>query len=493
MRRCLIFVTLLVCISIPDTVFSYDLEDRVREFTLKNGMRWLLVKRPGAPVFSGAIMVRVGGADEVPGKTGIAHMFEHMAFKGSDRLGTKNFEKEKIILDEIEKLGEMREVLEKEKRPDRRKIEEISRNMAVLEKKADRYRAKNEIWEVLMRNGAEGMNAYTAKDLTAFFASMPANRLELWARVFAEMIFEPSYREFYVERNVVVDERRSLTENNPDGEMGERILPAAFRNGPYHWSTIGFMEDINDLTIRDAREFHNRYYVASNMVGVLVGDISIGKAKRIIRKVFGEYPKVRRPASPSSGGQPRRDVKKRFYFDAEPSLAIAYHKPTLPDPAEYTFDVITELMCEGRSSRLKKLLVYEKRMVQSLYCTDGYPGSRLDNLFLIWIDPMNGYSLKTVLKATTDQLNLLRSNPVSEAELERVRKQVTSSMLFALDNNMTLARALGRFETIFDDWRILAKYPERIADVTAGDIMSVATKYMKPQDRIVVERLRSRR
>lgn len=493
-RHIYIMILLIAAVLfVPGKALSYDLERKVREFTLDNGMKWLFVRRPDAPVFSGVIMVRVGGADEVPGKTGIAHMFEHMAFKGSVRLGTKDFEKETVILDEIEKLGESREIEEAKQGPDSRKIHEITKKMAELEKKADAYRTKNEIWEVLIRNGADGMNAFTAKDITAYFASMPANRLDLWSRVFADMIFEPVLREFYIERNVVADERRSLTENNPDGEMGERVLSAAFKDGPYHWSTIGFMDDINNLTIADARRFHEKYYVASNMVGVLVGDISFGKAKGIIKKVFGKYPEKPVPPSPDSGGEHRSDIVERFRFDAEPSLAVAYHKPTLPNPAEYAFDVIAELMCEGRSSRLKRHLIYERRMIQDIYCTDGYPGSRLDNLFLIWIDPMKGYSLDTVLNAVNGEFQQLQTSPVGEDELKRVRKQVTSGLLFALDDNMSLALGLARFQTIFGDWRILADYPKMVSGVTADDVMRIANKYMSAKDRIVVERSRSHR
>lgn len=489
MRKYLFFIALISISCHAFMASGSDLENRVVEYQLRNGMRWLIVQKKDAPVFAGSIMVRVGGADEVDGKTGIAHMFEHMAFKGSAKLGTKDFEKEKVLLQKIEDLGEKREELEA-KGSSKSRIQKIEMEMKKLEKEADQLRVKNEVWEVLSRNGARGTNAYTAKDITSYFTSMPSNRLELWAKVFSEMIFEPSFREFYIERDVVADERRSFTESNPDGEMGEVILKAAFKDGPYHWSTIGFMDDINNLTIEDARNFHEKYYVASNMIGVIVGDVRIGKAKSVIRKVFGGYPKRPVPPSPKSAGTPLMGGMKKFHFDAERSLAIAYHKPTLPDKKEYVFDVITSLLCDGRSSRLRREFIYDRKMIQNLYCSDGYPGSRMDNLFLIWIDPMKGHSVSSVLSGVTGAIDRLSKEMPSGEELSRVQKQVSAGVMFSLESNMSLAQALGRFQSIFGDWRILASYPEEVSKVSANDVMDVAKRYMGNDKRIVVERLK---
>ncbi|MBT3182144.1 MAG: insulinase family protein [Deltaproteobacteria bacterium] len=487
----LVLVAVLLSISCSRTP-SYDLSSKVHEFTLENGMKWLFVRRPEAPVFSGVVMVRVGGSDEEMGKTGIAHMFEHMAFKGSKDIGTKDFKKESLLLSEIEALGEKREALEKVSKSDTAQIAATTKKMKELEKVADELRIKNHIWDIMIRNGANGMNAYTAKDLTTYYTSMPKNRFELWAKMFSEMIFEPSYREFYIERDVVADERRSLTENNPDREMGEKLLSTSFKSGPYHWSTIGYMDDIQNLTIGDARKFHDKYYVASNMVGVVVGDLTIGEVKTIAKKVFGKYPKKPVPISPTTGGVHNRGVIEKFSFDAEPSLTISYHKPTLPNPDEYVFDVITSLLCEGRSSRIEKDLIFKKRIVKDIYCSDGFPGSRLDNLMLFWVEPMNGQPLDKVLNAVTAEVTRLAEKPVLESELRRVQKQVTAGILFSLDDSMQLALGLARFQTIFGDWKLLASYPEKIAEVKQDDVIRVAKKYMTLSDRVVVERVRGK-
>lgn len=484
------FIMLLAIMLIPLTGWGYDLASQVTEFKLDNGMEWLLVRRTGAPVFSGIVMVQVGGMDEVKGKTGLAHMFEHMAFKGSKRMGTKDFEKEKPILDKIETVGDTLTKEQRAPKPDARKIEELLKELAKLEHEADAYRLRNEVWELLVRNGGADLNAYTSKDVTAYHASMPANQLELWARVTAEMVFEPAYREFYTERKVVAEERRSNTESDPDGALSEKILSTAYQSGPYHWSTIGYEEDIRGLTLADAREFHARYYVPSNMVGVLVGDFTIGHARKIISQAFGGYAATPAPERTNDSGQKRGGVSERLSFNAEPSVAIAYHKPTLPNSAEYTFDIITTLLCEGRSSRLEKRLIYEKRIAREVSCTDSYPASKLENLLLIWIEPIKGRSVKEVEREVEAEIARLKSEPVGKEELSRAQNIATANLMFNLEKSDGLAHELAHFQSIFGDWRLLADYPKRASEVTALDIIQVSKKYLIGPNRVIVERSR---
>ena len=485
-----ILILIIAVALIPNWALAYDLKGHVEEFTLGNGMRWLVVRRSEAPVFTGVVMVRVGGADEERGKTGVAHMFEHMAFKGSSRLGTKEWEKEKPILDEIERLGAKLTSLEKSKGDNKGEIAKLKEEMAALRQEAARFQVRNEVWEILMRNGAADLNAYTSKDITTYHASLPVSQLELWARVTAEMVFEPAFREFYPERAVVSEERRTAVENNPAGALVEKLLASAYSSGPYSWSTIGFEEDIEGLTIEDAREFHAKHYVPSNMIGVIVGDVSPSRVRRIVKRAFGSYPSVKAPAGPKMENGTRGNSYVKMRFNAEPSLAIAYHKPTLPDKREYVFDVISALLCDGRSSWLEKELIYEGKLAKSVYCSVGFPGSRFDNLFLIWVEPIKGRSLKRVIGVVEREMAKLKAGDVGEGDLKRVRKQVTSSIMFALDGNAKLAEALARFETIFGDWRLLADYPKNVEDVSAEDVMKVAQEYLNPDNRVIVERTR---
>lgn len=479
---------LIVFLLLPATGNAYDLARHVTEFRLSNGMRWIFVKRAQAPVFSGVVMIRVGGADEEPGKTGLAHVFEHMAFKGSSQLGTRDWAKEEPLLRKIEEVGATLTAESMKPKPDASLMNDLGRKLAQLEREADGYRAKNEIWEVLTRNGAADLNAYTSKDVTTFHASMPSNRFGLWAEVMTDMVFEPAFREFYTERSVIAEERRSHVENNPDGMMSEKILSASFDGGPYHWSTIGFEEDILGLTIDDARTFHAKYYVPGNMVGVLVGDLDISQARAILERTFGRYRTRSTPPGPKSPGKERGDVEEIFAFKAEPSVAVAWHKPTLPDPDEYAFDLIESLLCDGRSSRLQKRLIYDRKMAGDLSCTVAYPGGRLSNLFLVWIDPLRSVAPEHILAVVGDEMRRLRDEPVGEEELASAKKRATAGLVFALDRNMSLAQQLAEFETIFGDWRIFADYPRRIAAVTPADLQRTAARFLTDANRVVIER-----
>lgn len=177
-------------------------------------------------------------------------------------------------------------------------------------------------------------------------------------------------------------------------------------------------------------------------------------------------------------------------FNAEPALAIAFHKPTLPDKTEYAFDVISALLCDGRSSWLERSLIYEKRLAKDVYCSVGFPGSRFDNLMLIWVEPMKGRSNGAIIAAVEKEISKLMAGDVSEADLKRVQKQVTASIVFALDGNENLAQALARFETVFGDWRILSNYPDNIEKVDAAEVKSVANKYLPKSNMVIVERRR---
>jgi predicted Zn-dependent peptidase len=472
------------------SVWAFDLGQHVEEFTLSNGMKWLIVKREGAPVFSGVVMVRVGGADEQKGKTGLAHMFEHMAFKGSSKLGTKDWEKEQPLLDEIEALGEKLTALEAKPSRHEKEIARLRKNLEERSAQASRYQLRNEVWEILMRNGANNVNAYTSKDLTTYHASMPTSKLGLWAAVTAEMIFEPAFREFYTERSVVSEERRTSVENSPEGVLAEKILATAYDAGPYSWSTIGFEKDVEGLTIGDARRFHKRFYVPSNMVGVIVGDINPSKVKRILKEVFGRYPSTSSPKEAITTGSEKGNRKVNIRFNAEPALAIAYHKPTLPNRQEYVFDVMTSLLCDGRSSWLEKRLIYEDRLAKDVYCSDGYPGSRFDNLLLIWIEPLKGRSMERIVAAVDEEIGRLKAGDIEEADLNRVHKQVTASIMFALDSNEKLAEALARFQTVFGNWKLLENYPANIDSVSLHDVKDTANAYLVKSNRVIVERSR---
>lgn len=451
---------LLILALAPLPANAQDLESRVVEHTLKNGMRFLFVERHQAPVFSGVIIVKVGGVDEPNGRTGIAHMFEHMAFKGTHHIGIKNAEEEKPLLDqirtvaaeftrlrtsipkrELDNLQTLESQLLKKAGEDASKedpnlalsllkatqkdtdkqasphlatyiqMQTRQKELKALQEKHKQLVVTNEFWQTLLANGGTGMNAGTAKDYTIYYESLPANRLELWAMMESERLRDTVMREFYIERDVVAEERRGRTETNPNGKLREALVTTAFQAHPYGLPNIGWMSDINSFTFEDADAFRKTYYVANNMVGVLVGDFHTPDAIQIVNRYFeklpsGPPPPEIRTQEPEQTGERRTIVE----FDAEPQVLIAFHKPTAPHQDDYVFDLLDNLLSEGRSSRLYTRLVKQDRIASDV-STYGAPGSRYDNLFVISAQPIPPHTTQELETAIYEELDRLKTEP----------------------------------------------------------------------------------
>lgn len=470
---------------------AFELEDEVVEYTLANGMRWLLVKRDRAPVFSGVVMVRAGTIDEPEEKTGIAHMFEHMAFKGSKLLGARDWEQEKAVLDRIEGVGRrLTEALAAQPR-DTTLVARLRNELKALEQERRSYARPSEVNDLILRNGAEGFNAWTSLDSTAYLASMPINALELWAAVFSEMIGDTVYRSFYTERDVVVEERRMRIDDHPDGQLWSAILENSFQNNPYRRHPIGSREEIESFLIEDAEAFKKKHYTPDRMVGVLVGDLDIAGTKRIVKKYFGRFPE-RKTAERPQATMDKGGGEHILIVDAQPSVVMTYHKPTLPDPDEYTFDVALVALCHGPTSRLYRELVIEKKLALNVGCSNSAPGSFLPNLVLFWIEVMNGTPPQAIIDAVETQLNSLKTAGLRPEELERVRTKISAGILFGLQDNMGLAESLAEYEVKFNDWRLLPDAPEHIEKVSSADVQALAKKYFTDENRTVIIRSRKK-
>src|ERR1051325_6658368 len=302
-RNCVrrLFVTLLLLtISVP--LWAQDLASFEKHVTVKkldNGLTVIVVERPEAPVFSFATVVNVGSAQEVPGITGLAHMFEHMAFKGTDKVGTSNFPAERAALQKVE---ETYAAYDRARRDpvnhDAAKIAEAEKAWKAAMDEANKFVVGNEFSKIVDRAGAVGVNAFTNTDETAYFYSLPSNRLELWAYLDSERFIHPVFREFYKERDVVFEERRMRTESSPTGRLIEQALTAAFQAHPYKQPVAGCPSDLQTFSATDAANFYTKYYVPSNMVTVLVGDVKAAEVMPIIEKYFGHIPNAT-PTEPS--------------------------------------------------------------------------------------------------------------------------------------------------------------------------------------------------
>ncbi len=478
-------MTVLLLSVLCLTASAISLKDNVEEFVLDNGMKFLLVERHYAPTFTGLTVFRVGGVDEITGKTGLAHMFEHMAFKGTTVIGTKDWEKEKPLYDELEKVALKIEV-EKSRRFDKNeeKLEALRAELKGLQEKIAEVSKGEEFSSIYEKNGSGMLNAMTGKDFTAYIVELPSNRLELWMLMESERQKEPVFREFYKERDVVAEERRSA-ETSPGGVLREKFMAAAFDAHPYGVNTVGWMSDIQSLTRTDAEAFFKKYYVPSNSVSVIVGDIDIEKTKKLIKKYFGDIPAGPSPpevsvVEPEQQGEKRIEVE----FDAEPQLLIGYHVPTKPDKDSYALEVLASLLSGYESAILDKKLIQELQIARYVSCYAG-PGNRYPNLLTFSSQPIAPNSCADIEKVIYEEIERLKNEPVPEREFQKVINQLKARFIYGVQYNMGIAYQLGFFDMFYGGWQNIDSYVNKITEVTPEQIMEVAKKYLTKKNRTV--------
>src|SRR5437868_13210158 len=292
--RILIIFFVLISLAGAQDLASFEKRTTVKK--LANGLTVLICERPEAPVFSFFTHVDAGSVQDPTGESGLAHMFEHMAFKGTDKIGTKNYAAEKAALQKVEETyrAYLSERLKRVGHSDA-KVEAAKKAWQAEIEQANKYVAVNQFSEILERNGAEDMNAQTSADETDYFYSLPANRLELWAYMESERFLHPVMREFYKERDVVYEERRMRVDSDPIGRLVEQFQADAFMVHPYHNQSIGWPSEIETFSATDAENFFKKYYVPSNMVVAVVGDLTPQQVVPLVEKYFGRLPETPSP------------------------------------------------------------------------------------------------------------------------------------------------------------------------------------------------------
>ncbi|HEX3203571.1 MAG TPA: pitrilysin family protein [Nitrospiraceae bacterium] len=484
-------VTLGLSAAQPST-----LADRVIEHKLANGMTILMVERHQAPIVSINMTFGVGGVNEQVGQTGLAHLYEHMAFKGTSTVGTKDYGKEKPILDELHRVGTELERRQRDlarRSPDtpvdpteKAGLDELQKRFKELQEQAAQYVAGNEMALLYQRHGGVGLNASTGKDLTRYVISLPSNRLPLWAAIESDRMASPVLREFYKERGVVMEERRLRNDDSPTGLLYETFTSAAFRAHQYGVPTIGWESDILSLTPAATEAFFKTYYGPGRATIGIVGDIDPKDVVTLIENTFGKSPPAPPPPQIVTVEPPQRGEQRvEIEFDAEPALAIGFHKPGIGHPDDYVFDVIDELLTDGPTSRLYSKLVRDSRLAASVNSDANYPGVRSANLFVLSATPLAPHSAAELETAILAELERLKKEPVSAKELERIINNLDADMVRALRSNSGLASQLALYQTVAGDWRYVLKARDKIAAVTPADIQRVATQYFTKANRTV--------
>jgi predicted Zn-dependent peptidase len=461
-------------------------EKRVAVEVLDNGLTVLVCERPEAPVFSFFTHVDVGGDREVPGITGLAHMFEHMAFKGTDRIGTSDAAAEKAALEKVETAYAAYEHARRSRSPDPARVAELEKAFRSAADAADAYVVPNAFGEIVDREGGVGLNAFTSNDETGYFYSFPSNRLELWAYLESERYRNPVMREFYKERDVVREERRMRNESQPIGRLLEQFLAAAYVAHPYGQPVVGWPSDLASFSATDAKAFYERYYVPANMVVAVVGDVRAGELLPLAREYFGRL-RARPKPEPLRTVEPPQNAERTVTLrdPAQPFYLEGYHRPDADDADSAVYDVISDLLSSGRTSRLYRSLVRDKKIAANAAGFSGLPGTKYPNLFAFFGVPTPGHTPDEVRDAIRAEIDRLRDEDVTEEELRMVKTRAKASLVRGLASNQGLAIQLGTAQGVRGDWREVFRDVDRIEAVTAADVRRVAAATFLPSNRTV--------
>jgi predicted Zn-dependent peptidase len=464
------------------------LEKQVKEFTLPNGMKFVVLERHDAPIFSFFTMVNSGSANESQGITGIAHMMEHMAFKGTATVGTSDFAKEKPLLDAVEKswsdyLTERRKGIH----ADSTRLAALQAGFKAAQEASFKLVVSNEFSKLLERNGVQGLNAYTSDDVTAYHYSLPSNRLELWALLEGDRMAHPVFREFYKERDVVYEERRMRTESSPIGRLFDEFIHAAFVAHMYGAGGIGHPSDLHTFSATQAAEFYRRNYVAKNMACVVVGDVKFDQMQALARKYYSEISDAPAPNPPDTEEPPQKAERRVILEDkAQPIVMIGWHGPAVTDPSYASYEALASLLAGGNYARLNKLLVKEKKIAVQVQAFPGFPGQKFPNLFGLLVVPASGQDPLKVEQAVYDAIDEIQaSKPFTAEELDGYKVRTRAQMISTAESRENLSEELANAQTFFGDWREFFRQAERVQSLTVDDLLAAMKRTLIQSNRTV--------
>jgi predicted Zn-dependent peptidase len=517
-----------------------DLKDEVQEFTLDNGVHFIVLERHDVPVFSFNIHMDVGSAQEVTGITGLAHILEHMAFKGTSEVGTEDIKKERkamaaedatfevlkaernrmlrhgqdievlflgeealadlgddaremIVNGEVSTLGAARALDFEQKQyvttfdDENRDLVIYSHDFELAKDAAREYVVSNEFGQIVENNGGRGMNAGTWTDDTNYFYSMPSNRIELWAYLEGTRMADPVFREFYTEKDgPVTEERRMRTENSPIGKLIEEFQNLAFKAHPYHHSTIGWMSDINSITRQDCQDFYDTNYVGENMTVAVVGDVEFEQVKKLAEKYFKGISGAKAPRLDTY--EPEQNGEKRMVIqdDAQPFYMCGYHIGNYAHEDAAVYSAISDILGQGRTSRLYKRLVKQDNIAVQAVSFSGFPSDKYPTQLAVLGIPAKDVTAAEIETAIFEEIEKIKTDGVTEEELAGVKQRARANYVRGMQGNLGLARQLSFYEGRNGDWREMFTQLDDIEAVTVEDVKRVADEIFVPNHRTVV-------
>ncbi|PJA77127.1 peptidase M16 [bacterium CG_4_9_14_3_um_filter_65_15] len=516
-----------------------DLENQVREFTLDNGVTFLVLEKHDVPVFSFRTFVNVGSSSEVRGITGLSHILEHMAFKGTAEIGTKDYKGEQKAMAREDEAFDAFKKIRLAIRPIRARYQQLVARIPESEREAydemisgaevsppdfttgpeakaalayyqaevkameDEFASRqkdfedakdaarefvvtNEYGKIVENNGGQGLNAYTNSDVTVYHYNLPSNRLERWAYLEGSRMADPVLREFYTEKDgPVTEERRMRTDNNPIGRLIEQFENLMFMANGYHHSTIGYMSDLNNISRADCRAYFDKNYVGSNIVVTLVGDVDFGEVQKFAKKYFSDIP-AGNPETVETF-EPKQLGEKRFVMEdpSQPLYISGFHIHNVRHPDWPVYQVIADVLGQGRTSRLYKSLVKEQKIAVNTAAFPGYPGEKFETGLLVFAMPAKDKTGEDLEVAVNEQIQDIVDNGITAEELDAVKQRTRAGFIRGLDGNGGMAGQLAYYQTYMGDWRELFNEVGRIDAVSLDDVKRVAGEIFDVNNRTV--------
>jgi predicted Zn-dependent peptidase len=464
-----------------------EFEKSITEFTLGNGLHFIVLERHQAPVVSFQTYANVGSVDDPKGRTGLAHMFEHMAFKGTPVVGTRDYAKERLALDRVD---QAMDALEAERRKGQRagpeRLKTLRQEVDKAVQEASQFANSEEFSTLIEESGGTGLNAGTASDATFYVMNLPSNRLELWFYLESERFLHPVFRDFYKERDVVREERRMRTESSPLGKLVEVFLATAYLAHPYGWPGVGWASDVESLTVDDARRFFETYYVPANMTIAIAGDVDSEHVKTLAETYFARLPNRPLPSAVETTEPPQEGERRvQVISQAQPITLVGYKKPSKYHPDRAVFDVISSVLSGGRTSWFYKELVRDRQLALQAGGFPDFPGDKYTSLFLFYAFPSSGHTADENEQAMYELIEKLKADGPDRETLEMVKTKARAGLISGLDSNSGLASQLASYHVGYGDWRQLFRWLDEINAVTAEDVQRVAREYFTPQNRTV--------
>jgi len=495
----LLLILIVVAVSAP--ALAREAAVPVKEFSLDNGMKLLLVERHASPTVAAGWVAHVGSVDETTGITGIAHLFEHMMFKGTSTIGTRNSERESQIMAQLDALRKDMEVeydilreaklrgeisgsiYEPENRTDR--LAEMFAHMRDLQDSQRDLIVKDEYEQVYTSQGGSSLNAGTSNDFTFYFANVPANKLELWFWMESDRLLDPVFREFYSERDVVREERRMRVESDPTAKFEEQFDAMFWGSVPYHHPVVGWPSDVEAITRAQADQFFATYYAPNNITAVLVGDFETEKVLQLARKYFERVPRgITAPPTVITEEIPQlQERRMHAEADTNPSVHIRWHAVPHVHRDVYSLEVLSEILSD-RTGRLYRSLVEEKNLATG----EPYAYSesmKLAGYFEIGAELTDGATHEAVEGALLAEIERLKTEAVPGRELQKVKNRSLANSYRRLRSNMGLLIQIMMYDSL-GEWRYLNDSAQKIQQVSPEDVMAAANRYFTATGRNVL-------